>query len=238
MPSIIFRTLFALAVLLGVSGSASAQGTLVGRVVDEAGAPVPGVEVRVGGVSGTTSTDQSGWFRVPGVRVGLFYFGVRRVGYRPASDMLRFTGTDTVDVMIERISPELDTVKVQARADAQWERDMRRYEFAIDASRFGTVITDEDIQRRSPIWTSDMLQNQAGFRVIGTGSRARLIGSRESCAPVVFLDGMPVPGFNINDISPQFIKLIVAYRSASSVPAQLQTARGNPNCGTVAIFTM
>ena len=238
MPQIIRRTFCALALLLGVSISASAQGTLVGRVTDEAGAPVPGVEVRVGGVSGTTSSDQDGWFRVPGVRVGLFYFGVRRVGYRPASDMLRFTGNDTVDVMIERISPELDTVRVQARADAQWERDMRRYEFAIDAARFGTVITQEDIERRAAMWTTDMLQTQAGFRVIGNGSRARIVGSRAGCSPVIFLDGMPVPGFNINDIAPQFIKLIVAYRSAASVPAQLQTARGDANCGTVAIFTM
>ncbi len=230
--------LLATVLLAGASSAFAQGGTLVGRVTDEAGVPVPGAEVRVGGVAGTTQSDQDGAFRVTGVRVGLFYFGVRRVGYRPASDMLRFSGNDTIDVVIDRITPDLDTVKVQARADASYERDMRRYDFAVEAARFGDVITDGDIASRKPVWTSDLFQTMAGFRVNGMGSRARVSGARASCSPVIFIDGFATPGFSINDISPHLIKLIVAYRSASSVPPQFQTVRGNSNCGTIVIFTM
>ncbi len=213
-------------------------GVLVGRVVDQAGAPVPGTEVRVGGVDATAQTDNDGWFRVLGVRTGLFYFGVRRVGYRPASDMLRFTGNDTVDVTIERISPELDTVKVQARADAQYERDLRRYEFAVDAARFGIVITEDDIDRRRPVFTTDLIQNLAGFRVIGSGAQARIQGTRRGCSPALFIDGMYTPGYNLNDISPQFIKLVIAYRGLAGVPPQYQNLRADSSCGTIAVITM
>lgn len=217
---------------------AAQVGVLVGRVVDEAGSPVPGAEVRVGGVDATAQSDNDGWFRVRGVRTGLFYFGVRRVGYRPASDMLRFSGNDTVDVMLERISPELDTVKVQARADAQYEWDLRRYEFAVDAARFGIVITEDDIARRRPVYTTDLIQNLAGFRVIGNGPRARVQGTRSGCTPALFIDGMYTPGYNINDISPDFIKLVIAYRGLAGVPPQYQNLRADSSCGTIAIITM
>lgn len=234
-----FVCIVAAAACLTAPLAGSAQGgVLVGRVVDQAGVPVPGAEVRVGGLEATAESDNDGWFRVRGVHTGLFYFGVRRIGYRPASDMLRFSGNDTVDVMIERISPELDTVKVQARADAQYERDLRRYEFAVEAARFGTVITEDDIARRRPVFTTDLIQNLAGFRVIGNGSRARIQGTRSGCSPALFIDGMYVPGYNINDIAPDFIKLVIAYRGLAGVPPQYQNMRADSSCGTIVIITM
>lgn len=234
----LFFTVAAVLCLVAPASVSAQLGILVGRVVDEAGTPVPGAEVRVGGVDATAQSDNDGWFRVRGVRTGLFYFGVRRVGYRPASDMLRFTGNDTVDVTVERISPELDTVKVQARADAQFERDLRRYEFAVDAARFGVVITEDDIARRRPIYTTDLIQNLVGFRVIGDGPRARLQGTRSGCSPALFIDGMYTPGFNINDIAPEFIKLVIAYRGLAGVPPQFQNMRADSSCGTIALITM
>ena len=60
---------------------------------------------------------------------GLYYFGVRKTGYHPATDLLRFAGGDTLDVVLDRVAAtkKLDTVQVQARADAAWEREMRRF---------------------------------------------------------------------------------------------------------------
>jgi len=223
---------------LTLAAPASAQTVLVGKVTDESGTPIPGADVQVGTVQGRFTTDADGWFRVTGVPVGLYYFGVRRIGYRPAADLLRYASGDTIDVMLERISPELDTVKVQARADAMWMRELRRYELAIDASRFGSVISEDDITKRRPVWTSDLFTTQAGFAVDGGGVTARVISTRGRCAPTLFIDGQIARGFNVNDIAPSFIKLLVVYRSANNAPAQLQVVGGNPNCGLIAIFTM
>lgn len=240
-PAVVRRVVGLVAVALfgaSLATTASAQTVLVGKVTDETGTPIPGAEVQVGSVQGRFTTDAEGWFRVTGVPVGLYYFGVRRIGYRPAADLLRYSTGDTIDVVLERISPELDTVKVQARADAMWMRELRRFELAIDASRFGTVISEDDIAKRRPIWTSDLFTTQAGFTVDGGGVTARVISTRGRCVPTLVIDGQLARGFNVNDIAPSFIKLMVVYRTANNAPAQLQMVGGNPNCGLIAIFTM
>jgi hypothetical protein len=223
---------------LAVPALLSAQGiTVVGTVKDEQGLPVPGAEVRVGSKETKVLTDDEGRYRIAGVAAGLQYIGARRIGYLPAADLVRITSSDTVDFQLDRIGQRLDTVRVQTRADAAWERDLRRYAFAIDAARQGDVITERDIDARNPMWTTDLLQTQLGFRTVGNGPNARLIGTRGNCTPTVFIDGLPVVGFNVNDIPPNTIKLLVTYRNVATLPAQMQIPRGNPNCGVVAIFS-
>ncbi|MCU0648927.1 MAG: carboxypeptidase-like regulatory domain-containing protein [Gemmatimonadaceae bacterium] len=222
-----------------VTGS-SAQGiTIVGSVTDEEGMPIAGAEVRLGAKDKSVLTDEEGRFRMSGVAIGLQYIGARRIGFLPAADLVRITASDTIDFKLDRIGQRLDTVRVQRRADAAWERDLRRYEFAIDVARQGNVITDRDIEQRNALWTTDLLQTQLGFRVIGNGPTARVVSSRANCAPTIFLDGLPLVGFNPNDIMPNTIKLMVGFPNVGQLPAQLQlpSARVNPNCGVLAIFS-
>jgi len=232
------RSRLATVLLTGVllPASAMAQG-LVGRVTDDAGAPVTGAEVRVGGVGTLGRTDDSGWFRVPNAPLGLMYFGVRRLGYRPVAELVRLSPGDTIDVVLETLRFELDTVRVQARADAAWERELRRYDLAVESSRFGTVVTESDIEKRRPIWTSDLFLAMGGFTVRGSGPAARVLG-RGGCVPTVVLDGLPAPGFNVNDIPATAIRLLVAYRTFTLMPMQWQGPNSNPNCGAIAIFTL
>jgi hypothetical protein len=50
---------------------------------------------------------------------------------------------------------------------------------------------------------------------------------------------MALPGFNPNDIPPNTIKLMVTFPNITTLPPQLQlpTARVNPNCGVIAVFS-
>jgi len=222
--------------LSAVVAPVTAQG-LIGRVTDDAGDPVIGADVRVGGVGTIGRTDGNGWFRVPDAPLGLMYFGVRRLGYRPVAELVRLTAGDTIDVVLEALRFELDTVRVQARADAAWERELRRYSLAVESARFGTVVTESDIATRRPVWTSDLFNAMGGFTVRGSGPGARVLG-RGGCVPTIVLDGLPAPGFNVNDIQPMAIRLLVAYRTFTLMPMQWQGPNNNPNCGAVAIFTL
>jgi hypothetical protein len=217
---------------------ADAQSPLTGRVTDESGAPIAGAEVLVNRLSDGLLTDADGMFTVPDMPYGLYYYGVRKHGYRGAADLLRFKQGGTIGVMLEEIGADKDSVKIQKRADAMLDRELRRFALAIDASRFGNVITEEDIASRSPLFVSDLFLTQPGFTVLGTGNGSRVVGSRGRCLPTIFLDGQVARGFNLNDMSPQFIKLLIAYRSANTVPAQLQLIDGNRNCGVIAVFTV
>lgn len=209
----------------------------VGRVTDADGQPVADADIRVGGVLTIGRSGLDGWFRVPDAPTGLMWFGVRKLGYRPVADLIRLSPGDTVDVVIERIVTELDTVKVQARADAIWEREMRRFDQALDAARFGTVLTADDIERRQPIVTSDLFQALAGFRVLGSGGAATVVG-RGNCRPFIVVDGIPEGALRVNDILPQSIRLLIAFRSFAQLPAQFQFPTANQNCGAIIIYTL
>ncbi len=221
------------------AGAAQAQSswTLIGFVRDEVGQPIEGAEILIGGMETRAVTDVDGRFRIPGVSLGLTYIGARRIGYLPVVDLVRFSPTDTLEFILDRLGQRMDTVKVRARAEAAWERDMRRYAWVTDAARTGSVLTERDIASRSPIYTSDLFRAKAGFNVVGDGANARVVGSRSRCSPTVFLDGQPVPGFNVNDIMPSTIRLMVTYPGLAGLPIELQSMRGNPNCGTIAIIS-
>jgi hypothetical protein len=216
--------------------AAQAQRGFVGKVVDDAGAPVPDADVRVGGMESMARTGFDGWFRVPDASTGLQWFAVRRVGYRPVVELLRIAPGDTVEVVLERIAADLDTVRVQARADAIWEREMRRFSQAVEFARFGRVITATDIEQRQPIVTSDLFIGIPGFRVLGGGGGARVVG-RSNCEPSLVVDGMPMPGMQVNDINPLTIRLIITFASFSLIPSQYQFPTTSRNCGAIAIYT-
>lgn len=232
------------AIMLAVSASpsqaAAQDGVVYGRVINVDGRPLVGAEVRVGKVDGVTMTGDDGTFRVKGVPTGLYYFGVRQIGYKPVAELLNYDPGDTLRVTLERVKAvkELDTVKVQAREDARWERDLRRYDMAISAASVGNVVTAQEIDQRRPIVTSDLFLAQPGFLVVGAGGGARVVGSRARCSPAVYLDGLYSPGMRVNDVAPQAIELIVSYRGSSMVPSLFQDIRADPTCGTIAIFTL
>jgi len=226
-----------LALVLGAAPRVShAQLALVGRVTSEAGTPISGAEVRVSGRRGRVTSDARGYFSTPAQSSGLVYFGVRRSGYVPISELVRIRDGDTVDVVLERISPELDTVVVQAKLDDTWERALRRYGVMLEDARFGAVITSVDIAEREPQWLSDMLYGQVGFTVIGNGSTAEVIG-RSRCRPNVFVDGMFARGFHINNMQPQIIKMMILYRNFTALPTQLQVPTADRQCGGIVIYT-
>ncbi len=233
-------TIALLAVGAVASSGAAQDGALIGQVTNANGMPLPGAEVRVGSVDGVAVTGNDGVFRVSGVPSGLYYFGVRQLGYHPIAQMLTYDGSDTLRVTLERVTAtkELDTLKVQAQEDARWERTMRRYDIALSAARSGNVVTGEDIDQRNPVWTSDLFQTMPGFLVVGSGGGAQVVGSRDRCSPAVYLDGLYSPGTRVNDVAPQFIDLLVSYSSSATVPAEFQDIRANADCGTVAIFTL
>ena len=210
---------------------------LIGFVKDELGNPIEGAEIIIGSEATRATTDDDGRFRIAGIPVGLNYVGARRIGYLPAVDLVRLSPADTLQFTLDHIGQKMDTVKVKARAEAAWERDVRRYALATEAARYGAAITDRDIAERAPVVTSDLLLTRNGFRVIGSGALARVIGSRSRCSPTVFLDGQALVGFNINDITPSTIKLLVTYPGFASLPIGMQSARGDPSCGAIAIIS-
>lgn len=230
-----------LLLLTATAGAAHAQGnwTLIGFVKDDEGNPVENVQILLGGLETRALTDENGRFYVQGVSLGLNYVAARRIGFLPVADLVRLVPSDTLNFVMEKLGQHMDTVKVKSRAEAAWERDMQRYAWATETARSSnSVITDRDIRERGAIFTTDLLASRAGFNVVGQGGSARVVSSRARCSPTVFLDGQPLTAFNVNDILPSTIKLMVTYPGFSNMPVQLQSMRVNPNCGVISILSL
>ena len=111
--------------LLPMPGSLSAQvsgelAAVVGTVVDSAGMPLPTVQVVVAGPDRGTSTDQSGRFRIPGIRPGTYDVHATLIGYAPEHTQVVVppVGDATVDFVLHHSALELPGLSVTASTTA------------------------------------------------------------------------------------------------------------------------
>ncbi len=248
------RMLVAAALAMCGLGSASARAqapstvpdarhTVIGsvRAADESRLVGAHVQLNRPGRTGAPAivviTEADGVFRFEHVPEGSAALVVRRLGFRPETlsvEVPQLEGGPVV-VALERVAQQIAPVTVRgtrhaARLASAFER--RR------ASGLGRYITREEIERRNPQRTTDLLRDLAGVTVTGSGPRFRGAGSA-SCSPVYFLDGMPVGAgtLDLDAISPKSIEAIEVYSGAATVPAALRTAMSPGGCGAVVLWS-
>jgi hypothetical protein len=172
-------------VLLGAlttSVHSQTRPVVVGRVTDQEGIPIPGVEVRVLRSSRSAITSDSGTFRLYGLTPGLHDLALRRLGFTPDTFTINVLAADSSVVAPLRLERRVqvlaaDTVeaaRVHHRLVVTGFEDRRKSSLA-PQSQF---ITRDDIERQNPIRLSDMF-NRMGLRA-------------QQCknAGTVFLDGV------------------------------------------------
>ncbi|MBC8156076.1 MAG: TonB-dependent receptor, partial [Bacteroidetes bacterium] len=112
----LFRYLLLL-LLTGLAPPMLAQTTLVGRVVDQKGQPLPGANVMLKGTYDGTTTDSSGAFRFKTARTDSATLVVSYIGYESAQKRLLLSQpTDNMVVRLRELANELNTVVITAGA--------------------------------------------------------------------------------------------------------------------------
>lgn len=214
-----------------------------GLVRSTAGEPLgDAIVVILGGDSTRTGPDGRFRLRPPSNTQSVFAIGARRIGYRPATDLLSarqaMGGRDTLIFELDLLPQSLDPVRVQAKADAAWRRDLRRYTWVQNAGTWDAVFLEQDLTDRGAIWTSDLLRTIPGFRVSSSGGfRTRVVSTRGNCAPALVLDGMPMRGWSIDDIPVNDLKAVFVARGIGASGAWMLAGLGNGNCGVIALYT-
>jgi len=215
---------------------------IAGVVRSSLGAPIRDALVMVVGGDSTRTNDQ-GYFRLawPTGTRALGVLGVRRIGFVPLAEILRFGAgvprLDSLDIVLDPIAMKLDSVRVTARADAAWRRELRRADWVRQAGTWDHVFLAEDFTRLASIWPSDVFRALPGFRVIGDGFGARVISSRGNCRPSVVLDGMPLRNFSVNEVTALDIKAMFVARGLSSSGGWIASGTGQQGCAVIAILT-
>lgn len=245
MRTVVFATLVVLA-SPAVNGL-SAQ-IIRGRVID-AGTQRAVREAEValadtlGGSVTRTLTDSIGRFRFGLLEPGTYVVTVRHIAYEQAmSGRLALARAEEIEIQLRMgmtVIP-IDPVEVVARRPERFGRLSEYYERKewMEKTGLGRFITREQIERRLPPETSDLLRMIPSVRV-NTRTRAIVIARQGGgCIPAVFVDGMHMNRTGqaaVNDyVQPSMIEGIEVYRGASETPPQYQDHGG---CGSILIWT-
>lgn len=182
------------------------------------------------------AADEEGRFGFPLLPAGSYAIEIQALGYHAIRETVPIRRVAEVQVTVEMIpvALELDAVVVvterRGRLDLAGFNDRRQ-------SGFGRYLTREDIERRNPLYVSDLLRTVPGVRVVpggfGSGNEVRLRGG---CRPTVFIDGLRVAaieGFGIDDLLMAYdIEGIEVYQGIQT-PVQFQGG----SCGSIVVWT-
>lgn len=205
------------------------------------GAPLAGALVSVEGTGIGGVTNARGILRLDGLTAVGHRVVVSSIGYSDgeASIMLSDGETRTLAVAVELRPIELMEVETRAREGVR--RLTAAGFYRRKAQGPGAFITRQQIEDRKPRQLSDMLRTVPGLLLSPTGfsdshasMRRSTIPSRR-CPIQYILDGVPVHGFNIDDVPPGDVEGIEIYRGAAQLPPQFN--RQTAMCGAIAIWT-
>jgi hypothetical protein len=209
----------------------------------ETGEPLAGTQVFLptAGVGGITSAN--GELRLAGVTPGIHRVEARRPGYAPrqetltliegASAVVRFALPLQAVVLaaLDVKAPEKESHGTAMLRDAGF--------FRRQAGGFGAFITRADIEQQNAGRLSDALRRIPGVQLSRTAfsdqkaSMARTTGTR--CPIQYFVNGVPVHGYNIDDMGAQEVEALEIYRGAAEIPPEFN--RDSAMCGVIVIWT-
>ncbi|HEV8355860.1 MAG TPA: carboxypeptidase regulatory-like domain-containing protein [Gemmatimonadales bacterium] len=232
---------------------------LRGWVTTPSEIPVVGAEVTLLAISRTTVTDSSGRFVLVDLPAGEHVMRVRRIGFRGQwfTASLYPGERKEVTIVLEPGTFQLPEIEVTARNAKpveyaythKFDDFFRRREVGL-----GKFITREDIERRRPLRTADILTGVRGVRVrfreqFGRSADVVITG----CSAVsVWIDGAqqyfaefyrkPVGpndstaiavGDFLERVRPSEIEMVEVYRGPSEIPAEFLSG----GCAAIVIWT-
>lgn len=216
-------------------------GRVRGVVRDTAGKPLVGARISLPGTGAEVNTTGGGAFSMDALPSGTWMIEARAVGFEPRRVPvdLRDSIETVAQIDLDALTPRVDTVKVKAD---RWTREMAAFEERRKQGG-GYYLDDEQITRRNPIYSGDLLRGIPGVTVQpgSGGGRDRVlmrgVAGGGSCVPAVFLNGVltPIPDGVVENLVPAAdIRGIEVYSRGSSTPPEFQSRNG---CGSIVIWT-
>ena len=207
-----------------------------GIVVDKGKTPVPSAQLelkRPGEQSQVTRSGNDGRFSFPNVQSGPVALTVRRMGYTARTiniDVAPSGVADPVEVELEEIPSDISAVLVESS-----KQHLQEFYDHKAHNNFATFFEGKDIERRNPLYLSEMMRTVAGASVSSSGAGNRIL--LRGCHPTVWVDGMPARGAELDDVArPGDIAGMEVYPSNAGLSAEYQD-RNNRLCGAILVWT-
>ena len=240
----------AMQILITPSIEAQQAGVIAGTVLGAGGQPLPGAQIRVQGTDLGAVTDANGRFRITGLAAGQATIEIRRIGYRPVTQLVN-VGTTELRVGLSEQSVSLDEVVVTGTAGGQARREIGNAVSTINAAQVSERGTVNSVQQLLNGRAAGVFINPSTGNV-GGGARIRIRGASSlslSNEPLIYVDGVRVnsqaatgpinQGFSgnaisrINDINPDDIESVEVIKGPAAATLYGTEASG----GVIQIIT-
>jgi hypothetical protein len=219
------------------SPGSGAPVTLSGVVTDDGNVPIASAELmlaRKGESNRLLRTGNDGRFAFDGVTAGPVFLTARRLGYRARTLQLKIdagTAMTPLALVLETVAGDVAPVVVEgsdSRLDVFYAHKRQ--------SSFGRFIERTEIERRGPVYLSELFRTIPGATVKVSGRAGNVVRLR-GCQPLIWLDGIQVPNAELDDVTnPMDVGGIEVYTSWSSLPGEYMDREG-AGCGAIVVWT-
>ena len=238
-------TLSCVAVALAYATTGRAQdarpatGSINGRVLDPAGRAVAGAELTIPGSTLRVETDDTGEFRLKNIPAGDLSIRVRRLGFKPDTSIISVLAGQTVPLMIA-LEPLPVVLAPMTILGKHYTGRLASFYQRRDRG-MGHYYTRDEIEKRNPANTTDLLRTVPGIRLqpLGFGRQTlRFRGAR--CPPLVWIDGSPLGAgeFDIDNVPTRSIEAMEIYTGIAALPSEFTAGpTTTTSCGTIVIWS-
>lgn len=216
-----------------------ATGTINGTVRDPEGRAVAGAELTIPGSPLRVETDESGEFRLKNVPAGDLRIRVRRLGFRPDTSIISVLAGQTAPLLIslEPLPAILAAVTILGR---HYTGRLATFYQRRDRG-MGHYFTREEIEKRNPANTTDLLRTVPGVRLQPLGFGRQTLRFRSArCPPLVWIDGSPLGAgeFDIDNVPSRSIEAMEIYTGIAALPSEFTAGpTTTTSCGTIVIWS-
>jgi len=217
---------------------AQSSGSIAGTTIDsQTGMPIVGASVTIPTLSRSVTSDDAGHFLHSTLDAGSYVVQVHAVGYIPSAKAFDIATGQSVThtFQLTTVPPVLPNVVVKGHS-ASVGRRFEDFERRRAAGR-GQFLTRAEIESRSAINLSDLLQTMRGIRTDCAGFTCKVETSRSAhgCAPAYFVDGRMSTTFGPST-PVKDIQGVEVYLGPSETPAEYLGPESG--CGVIAIWTI
>lgn len=228
----------------------SQRAVFIGTVTDSlTGAPIS--QAHVGALNGAAvTTAADGRFTLIDVPGGNVTIQIRKEGFKAGIvEMgIEVFGSVTVDLGTIGLNPvPLELEPIYVETVGLKEKLDRVGFYGRRNTEQGTFLSGEDIERRNPTSTSELLLHIPAFRaalegegnaaVSGRGTASMLLAG-SSCPVTYYVDGVHAQGAVVDDVLPNSIGALELYAGPATTPPRFRYASQNAKCGVVIIWTI
>lgn len=237
--AVILPAMILLAAAAGPVTGQARSGVIVGVVTSlPSRQPLVGASVEIAETKLGSRTDSAGNFRIENLAAGNATVKVRAIGYEPLTATASIADESTVRLDFEfRKVVELPPVTAEGPTLRAGDARLRGF-YERRAAGFGRFVTREDIEKRDPGDSRDLLRGMPGVRVVGNRIQMASGMSSPNCRVQYFLDGIhilaPAADFLVQ-FRPRDLEGLEVYRGAAEAPVAF--SRGGAECGVIAIWT-